>query len=128
MYVEYLTACAGEGILFILVFLQANLRAAKQAKIRTTSLTDSAVAQELDSSSHLCPVFPDEFIPDPVGQWRQALHFPVSNIFFFKTRFCASASSNLCFYQCWQQYQLLRITALEGFLDPDCFQITLNIK
>lgn len=55
------------------VFLQAKLRASKQ--VRPTSITNKAGVQELDSSSHLCPVFPDELLPDPAEQWWQTLHF-----------------------------------------------------
>lgn len=90
--VHGITHCLGRrSNLVYFIFLQAKLRAAKQAKIRTTSITDNAGVQELHCSSHLCPVFPDEFLPNPVGQWWQTLHFPMSNIF-FKAQFCVSAS------------------------------------
>lgn len=120
-----LTAGGREGILFI--FLQAKLRTAKQTKIGTASITDSAAVQQLDCNSHLCSTFPDEFLPDPVGQWWQTLFSDVKH--FFKAWVSVpSASSNMCFYQCWQQCQLLSIIALESFLDPDDFQITLDTK
>lgn len=88
-----LTAGGREGILFI--FLQAKLRTAKQTKIGTASITDSAAVQQLDCNSHLCSTFPDEFLPDPVGQWWQTLFSDVKHIF-LKLGFLFPVPAQIC--------------------------------
>lgn len=62
-------------------FPARKIKTAKQAKIRTASITDNAGVQQLDCSSHSCSALPDKFLPDPVGQWWKTLS---SGVFFKK--------------------------------------------